>query len=94
MQVYRKFFPEIISDNDENYFSSLVGYIESVDELATLQITYGSNKYYFRVAPSHPRYTQVLLDEIINFHNMFGIRLDISKSIKSTGIIAFNITTQ
>lgn len=92
MEIYKKFFPEVINDNDESYFSSFIGYIESIDELAALQITYSNDKYYFRIAPSHPKYMQMLFDEIINFHNMFGIHLDISKSIKSTGTLAFNIS--
>lgn len=94
MQVKRKYFPEVINDNDENYFSSLIGYIESIDELSSVQITYNSDKYHFRIAPSHPRYMQMLFDELIKFHNLFGIHLDISKSIKSSGTIAFNIHLQ
>lgn len=91
MIVKKKYFPEIIPDNDEMYFSSLIGYIESIDELCSVQITHDKSKYHFRVAPSHPKYTQLLFDELINFHNLFSIRLDISKSIKTTGTIAFNI---
>lgn len=91
MKVNKKFFPEIITDNEESYFSSFIGFIESRDELASMQITYNKDKYNFRIAPSHPKYMQMLFDEILTFHNTFGIHLDISKSIKTTGTIAFNI---
>jgi hypothetical protein len=34
----------------------------------------------------------MLLEEILKFHNMFRIKLDLSKSIKSSGTIVFEIT--
>lgn len=80
-----------MNDNDENYISSFIGFIESRDELASMQITYSKDKYTFRIAASHPSYLQMLFDEILIFHNQLGIHLDISKSIKSTGTISFNI---
>jgi len=42
-------------------------------------------------ATSLPKYNNSLIEELIKFHNMFNIRLDFSKSIKTTGTIAFKI---
>lgn len=92
MQINRRFFPEIILDNEQVYFSHLEGVIESVDELASLEIIKTPTAYHFRLAPSLPRYNELLLQEILKLHNVFHIRLDISKSIKSSGTINFNIT--
>jgi hypothetical protein len=92
MNVITKFFPEIIQDNDMIYFARLEGLIESIDELSSLQITRNTNAYHFRLAPSHPKYIEVLFRELLNFHNMYNIRLNISKSIKTTGTISFEIT--
>jgi len=74
------------------YFARLEGLIESIDELLSLQITRNINSYHFRLAPSHPKYIEVLFRELLNFHNMYNIRLNISKSIKTTGTISFEIT--
>lgn len=92
MQVVKKYFPEIMQDNDMIYFARLEGMIESLDELASLQITKNTMGYQFRLAPSHPKYIQTLLEQLLNFHNLYGIRLNISKSIKTTGTISFEIT--
>lgn len=92
MDIIKKFFPEIMQDNDMVYFARLEGLIESIDELSSLQITKNTNAYSFRLAPSHPKYTETLLRELLNFHNMYSIRLNISKSIKTTGTISFEIT--
>jgi hypothetical protein len=92
MEVVKKYFPEILSDNDMTYFAKLEGIIESIDELSSLQITRNTNTYQFRLAPSHPKYTTTLFQELINFHNLYSIRLNLSKSIKSTGTISFEIT--
>ena len=91
MQVNRRFFPAITLDNDENYFAHLEGVISSVDELASLEIVKAPNAYRFRLAPSLPKYSEMLLQEILKLHNMFHIRLNLSKSIKSSGVIAFEI---
>lgn len=91
MLVNRRFFPSITLDNEEVYFANLIGVIESVDELASLEITKAPASYHFRLAPSLPKYNMMLLEEILKLHNRFNIRLDISKSIKSSGTINFNI---
>ena len=92
MQVNKKFFPKVMQDNDTLYLAHLEGIINSVDELSSLEITKSTNSYKFRLAPSLPKYIPMLLEEILKFHNMFRIKLDLSKSIKSSGTIVFEIT--
>lgn len=91
MEIVKKYFPEIMHDNDMVYFGRLIGLIESLDEFSSLQITRNTNAYSFRLAPSHPKYREILFEEILNFHNLYNIRLNISKSIKTTGTISFEI---
>ena len=61
MEVVKKFFPKILSENDANYFAHLEGVISSIDELANVQITKNPHSYQFRIAPSVPRYLDVSL---------------------------------
>lgn len=91
MEINRKHFPKLMQDNDETFLAHVEGVISSVDELCSLEITKDINFYKFRIAPSLPKYTNMLIEEIIKFHNMFGIKLDFSKSIKTTAIISFQI---
>jgi hypothetical protein len=91
MQVNKKFFPQVMQDNEIAYFAHLEGVISSVDELSTLEITKNPLSYHFRLAPSLPMYNDMLLEEILKFHNMFKIRLNLSKSIKSSATITFEI---
>lgn len=81
-----------MQDNDLTYFARLQGFIESIDEYSSLQITKNINGYQFRLAPSHPKYIEILLQQLLNFHNLYGLHLNISKSIKTTGTISFEIT--
>lgn len=92
MQINKKFFPEVMQDNELAYFAHLHGIIDSVDELSTLEITRNPNSYHFRLAPSIPMYNDMLLEEILKFHNILQIHLDLSKSIKSSATIVFDIT--
>ena len=94
MQVNKKFFPQVMQDNEIAYFAHLEGIISSVDELSTLEITKTPHSYHFRLAPSLPMYNDMLLEEILKFHNMFKIRLDLSKSIKSSATITFEINLE
>jgi len=91
MLINRKFFPKILPENEIAYFAHLEGVLSSVDELASLQITKTQESYTFRLAPSLPKYNNLLLQEIFKLHNIYGIRLEVSKSIKSTGTIVFKI---
>lgn len=91
MEINKKYF-NILSENEKNYFAQLQGILESVDELCSLQITRAPDHYNFRLAPSVPRYTNNIIKELIRFHNMLHIRLDFSKSIKTTATINFKIS--
>ena len=91
MQVNKKFFPQVMQDNEIAYFAHLEGVISSVDELSTLEITKNPLSYHFRLAPSLPMYNEMLLQEILKLHNLFQIRLNLSKSIKSSATIVFEI---
>ena len=51
MQVNKKFFPQVMQDNEIAYFAHLEGVIASVDELSTLEITKNPLSYHFRLAP-------------------------------------------
>jgi len=92
MQISKKFFPEVMQDNEIAYFAHLEGVISSVDELSTLEITKNPQSYHFRLAASLPKYNNMLLEEILKLHNLFKIRLDLSKSIKSSATIVFEIS--
>lgn len=91
MIIEKKFFPKIIKDNDENYFAHFYGILSSVDELCSVTITKKSDGYNFRIATSLPKYNNLLIEEIIKFHSLLRIKLEFSKSIKTTGTIAFSI---
>lgn len=80
-----------MQDNELAYFAHLEGIIDSVDELSTLEVTKNPNSYHFRLAPSLPKYNDMLLQEILKLHNLFQIRLNLSKSIKSSATIVFEI---
>lgn len=92
MQLNFKFTEEIITDNEEIFIGCLLGVIESVDELCAIQITRLKDSYTFRIAPSIPKYNNIILQEVLKFNNIFGIRLNISKSIKTSGSINFEIS--
>lgn len=91
MQISKKFFPEVMQDNEIAYFSHLEGVIDSVDELSILEVTKNPHSYHFRLAASLPKYNEMLLEEILKLHNLFQIKLDLSKSIKTSATITFEI---
>lgn len=80
-----------MSDNDEIYFSHLEGIIDSVDELCSMEVVKHPKHYSFRIAPSLPKYTNMLIEELFKFHNKFDIKLNMSKSIKTNAVISFDI---
>jgi hypothetical protein len=91
MEINRKHFPKVMQDNDEVFLAHLEGVISSVDELCSLEITKNTHSYRFRIAASHPMYNNMLIEEILKFCNMFNIRVDMSKSIKTSSVITFEI---
>lgn len=94
MEIQKKYFPSKLSDNDTNYFAQLEGIISSVDELCSVLIIRSKNSYFFRIATSHPKYNVTLLNEILSFHNLFKIKLELSKSMKTTGTITFRLSLE
>lgn len=94
MQLSTKYFPKILQDNEMIYFAYLEAVIDSVDELSTLEIIKNTDSYNFRLAPSLPKYTEMLIEELLKFHNLLGIELIFSKSIKTSSTIFFKINQQ
>ena len=80
-----------MQDNEIAYLAHLEGIIDSVDELSTLEITKNPHTYHFRLAASLPKYNDMLLEELLKFHNLLQIKLNLSKSIKSSATIVFEI---
>lgn len=91
MELHKRFFPEVMQDNELAYFAHFQGIIDSVDELAIVEITRHPQSYHFRIATSVPRYNEMLLEELLKFHNLLQIKLVLSKSIKSSATIVFDI---
>lgn len=91
MEINRKHFPKVMQDNDEVFLAHLEGVISSVDELCSLEITKNTDSFKFRIAASHPMYNNMLIEEILKFCNMFQMRIDMSKSIKTSSVISFQI---
>ena len=91
MEVSRRNFPEILRDNDETFLSQLSAVVESVDELSSMEITNTGHSYTFRIAPSIPKYIEPILYEVLKFNNMFGIRLELAKSMKVSSTVNFEI---
>ena len=93
MEIEKKFF-SILTENEINYFAQLEGVLSSVDELCCLQITRTPYNYNFRIAPSLPKYTNNIIEELIKFHNLFSIHLDFSKSMKTCAAINFKLSLE
>ena len=91
MQVIYRFFPEILTDNDEVFISKITGVVESVDEFASMEISKFPESYNFRCIPSIPKYTNTIIQEITKLHNLFNFHLEIGKSIKSSSVIQFKL---
>lgn len=92
MQIALRFFPEVMQDNDITYLSHLEGIISSVDEHSILEISKNPKSYHFRLVPSVPKYIPLLIEELLKFHNMLNIKMDMSKSIKTSGSVVFDIS--
>ena len=91
MEINRKHFPKLMQDNDEVFLAHFEGIVNSVDELCSLEITKSLESYRFRIATSLPKYNNMVIEEILKFCNMFHIRVDMSKSIKTSSVITFEI---
>lgn len=92
MRIVKLNFPSIIPDNEEVYFSWLTGYMESIDAKCTIQFTKKLNDgINVRISPSHPMYLEIMIAKVKDFHNLYGIRVEFSKSMKTGSNINFNI---
>jgi len=94
MEIHKRFFPPVMPENELTYLAHLQGVIESVDEMSTMEIVKNPSSYHFRLVPSLPKYSSMLLEQLLKWHTMLGIRLDLSKSIKTSGSIVFDISIE
>lgn len=93
MKVYFKDVPSTIPDNERSYFNLLEGVLNSTDEFSTMEIRRNPTNYLFRISTSAPSYLVPIIQRLNEFHNMLGIRLTYSKSIKNSSALSFSILT-
>lgn len=84
-------FPLILPDNEQQYFNIFEGVISSIDSNASVVINKGITEMCFRISPSEPKYSQIILRDVLNFNNLMGIKIEMSKSIRLTSSVSFNI---
>jgi len=90
MKVYKKYIG-IIPDNEEKYFSTLSAVIESVDEFSIMVIQRNPRNYQFQITPSEAFYISAIIKEINKLNNLYGLKVDFSKSMKTSSSIDFVI---
>lgn len=90
MKIYRKFLG-ILTDNEENYISLLSASLESIDEFCCLVVVKNPKSFLFRISPSEAVLIPSLVKSIIEVNNLFNIKVDFSKSMKSSASIDFTI---
>jgi hypothetical protein len=92
MKIVKVNFPSIVPDNEMVYINTLSGFLESLDAKCIIQITKrlegGIN---VRISPSHPRFLEMMIQKVKDFHNLYYIRVEFSKSMKKGSNINFNI---
>ena len=91
MIIYYKDIPQVLLDNERAYFKILQASIEAVDELSTMEIRRNPSSYQFRIAISSRNYLNPLVSSLNDLHNLLGISLTYSKSIKSSYALSFKI---
>lgn len=91
MIVFQKKHFDIIPDNDEVYFEYLLGVLEAIDEYTHIQATKIASGYNIRISASAVKYNSAVLKELLRLHTLLGLHIDISKSIKSSGVISYKI---
>lgn len=89
--IVERIIGTIISDNDESYLSMLEGVISSVDEYSRLIIHKFPSTFNFRIIPSEGVYLNNIVNEVLKLHTMLGIKVNMSKSMKTSGIFEFQI---
>jgi len=80
----------IIKDNDRAYLYLLESVINSVDELSTLEVRKNPNNFSFRIALSG-NFVDPLIKELNSLHNLIKVKVDFSKSIKTSSTLYFKI---
>ena len=91
MTIEYRDLPQVLSENDRAFFGILEATINSVDELSTLEVRKGFELYHFRITTSSPSYISPLIAQLNELHNLFTIKVDFSKSIKSASSISYKI---
>lgn len=91
MTLQKRHFPAILDDNTETYFRHLEGIINSIDYNATVEVTRKLSGVNIRVAPSEMKFLPLLIKDIERVHNNLGLRMEYSKSMKSSGTINYNL---
>lgn len=91
MQILYQFFNEIVPENEIAYYQSLKGIIESVDPHSSILVTKKLNGISIRITPSSSSLLNATILQVNILNNTLGLKVEYSKSIKTSISINFNI---
>jgi hypothetical protein len=91
MKLIKNNFPSILKENEVTYFKHLEGIVASLDNGASISITKKPEGILVRITPSDYIRFNYILSEIKKIHTKFGIKVEFSKSMKSSNNICYNI---
>lgn len=91
MRITKRHFPAILDDNTVTYFNHLEAIIDSIDYNASVEATRKLTGINIRVAPSEIKFLPLLIKDVEHIHNILNLRMEYSKSMKSSGTLNFNI---
>jgi hypothetical protein len=84
-------FNRILEDNEEHYYRLLDATISSIDHLSNTTIVKKPSSVSIRIAPSSPSFSQSILQEILSLHNLLGVKLILSKSMRTSSVLNFSV---
>lgn len=87
-------FPAILPDNEYTYFRYVEGSIGSVDHAASVQFTNMLHAVNIRIAPSRPILIDGIIESLQDIHNRLSLKMEYSKSMKTSAVISFNISLE
>lgn len=94
MKIETKNFPSIIKDNDIRYLDFMEAIFNSVDELSSVEAILKPTGLSMRIAPSHPKYSNLIMKAVKDAHYFLGLRVEFSKSIKTSKSIDYLINSE
>jgi hypothetical protein len=91
LTIKKQGFPRILHDSDQMYLEFVLAALKHSDPEGHITMYKFDNEIKVTVVPSDPKYREHIIENLLNAHRLFKLKITFSKSLAISTSVSYSI---